>query len=111
MATPCPKCGAAKTESVQHGLMDEVAKKFGYRLRKCSRCRKYRLLPRHRRPDDAPADAAKPQEQEEVFVCPGCGAKDFRRSRRRWWDYFLFHGPMLRCRICRQRVEAPLEEN
>ena len=45
MATPCSRCGATKTETVRHGLMYNLARRFGYRLRMCSRCRRLRLLP------------------------------------------------------------------
>jgi hypothetical protein len=45
MAAPCSRCGATKTESVRHGLMYKLARRFGYRLRKCGRCRRLRLIP------------------------------------------------------------------
>lgn len=52
MATPCSRCGATKTETVRHGLMYNLARRFGYRLRKCGRCRRLRLLPLHNHGED-----------------------------------------------------------
>jgi hypothetical protein len=45
--TPCPQCGATRTDSVDHGLVYSLLWKFGYRLRRCSRCRFPRLISRH----------------------------------------------------------------
>ena len=47
MATPCPRCGATKTDPVIHGLMYKLVWVFGYRLQECARCRRPRFLPRH----------------------------------------------------------------
>ena len=47
MIPPCPKCGATKTDPVPHNLSYNLARAFGYRLQRCSRCRKARYLPRH----------------------------------------------------------------
>jgi hypothetical protein len=47
MIPPCPKCGATKTDPVPHNFRYDLARAFGYRLQRCSRCRKTRYLPRH----------------------------------------------------------------
>jgi DNA-directed RNA polymerase subunit RPC12/RpoP len=56
MASPCPRCGATKTESVRHGLIYDTLWKFGYHLRCCSSCKRWRLFkqrdPTQRHPDD-----------------------------------------------------------
>jgi hypothetical protein len=107
MATPCKKCGAEKTEHAGHGLMYALAKAFGYRLRICSRCHRYRLLPRHeerppRREEQEPHD-----EPKVEGACPECGKSDFRRSRRLWWERLIMRGPMVRCRACHTRFPMP----
>ena len=105
MATPCKKCGAEKTETVGHGLMYSMAKMFGYRLRICSRCHRYRLIPRHgERPSKSEPSASNPPAPG---ACPRCGQKDYRRSRRYLWERFIFRGPMVRCRACRTRYQMP----
>lgn len=122
MATPCRKCGATKTEAVGHGLLYNLARKFGYRLRKCSRCQRRRLLPPHASKDSPPrsnsqlrdsealefaAEDANEKEPERSDVCPRCGQKDYRRSRRRWWERLTRRPPMVRCRACRRRFPEP----
>jgi len=56
MASPCPRCGATKTESVHHGFIYDTVWKFGYRLRRCSSCNRWRLIklrdPTRPHPDD-----------------------------------------------------------
>ena len=47
MSSPCPKCGATKTDPVRHGLRYKLVWAFGYRLHKCAGCRGPRFLPRH----------------------------------------------------------------
>jgi predicted RNA-binding Zn-ribbon protein involved in translation (DUF1610 family) len=44
MATPCPRCGATKTESVHHGFVYDTVRLFGYHLRRCSSCNRRRLF-------------------------------------------------------------------
>jgi len=46
MASPCPRCGATKTESVRHGLTYSAFWKMGYHLRRCSFCNRRRLFKR-----------------------------------------------------------------
>lgn len=106
MAQPCQHCGAEKTESATHGFLYTVARVFGYRLRKCSRCRRLRLLPRHERP--APSEASDPGSKPAPAACPRCGSTDYRRSRRGWWERLVGHGPMARCRTCHQRFPYSL---
>jgi len=126
MATPCKKCGATGTEAVHHGLTYKLIKKFGYRLRKCSRCRRTRLLPlaenpgsereghHHHHQESAPVEAV-PNEAEELHekerreACPKCGKHDFRRSRRTWWEHLRRRPSMVRCRSCRHRYALPRE--
>jgi hypothetical protein len=116
MATPCKKCGAEKTESIGHGLLYALAKAFGYRLRICSRCHRYRLLPRYdekpHRSDEKPHHhhREEPKRSDAPKVegaCPECGKSDFRRSRRRWWERLIMRGPMVRCRACHTRFPMP----
>ncbi len=113
MATPCPKCGAEKTEDPYHGLLYSLAKAFGYRLRICSRCHRRRFLPVHRpriddleEPEPLPSAEAKPPG-----ACPKCGKVDFRRSRRRSWERLIGRGPMARCRACKTRFPMPRSAN
>jgi DNA-directed RNA polymerase subunit M/transcription elongation factor TFIIS len=47
MASPCPRCGAARTDPVPHGIMYNLVRLFGYRLHRCSQCRLPRFLPRN----------------------------------------------------------------
>jgi len=44
MASPCPRCGASKTESVRHGVFYNLAWGLGYHLRRCSSCNRRRLF-------------------------------------------------------------------
>ena len=59
MIPPCPKCGATKTDPVPHNFKYDLARAFGYRLQKCSRCRAARYLPRHTRKSDGSSQAGK----------------------------------------------------
>jgi hypothetical protein len=47
MTSPCPRCGETKTDPVRHGAMYKLVWAFGYRLHRCSRCRRPRFIPRH----------------------------------------------------------------
>jgi hypothetical protein len=104
MATPCKKCGAEKTEAVGHAIMYSIAKMFGYRLRICSRCHRYRLLSRH--DEHHHTENSEPQSALPG-ACPRCGKKDYRRSRRNMWERVVRRGPMVRCRACRHRFPQP----
>ncbi len=59
MIPPCPKCGATKTDPVPHDFKYNLARAFGYRLQKCSKCRAARYLPRHTRKPDGSSQAGK----------------------------------------------------
>ena len=60
MATPCPRCGTTKTESVRHGFLYTRLWNIGYHLRRCSFCNRKRIFKRHDRnrphPDDLTAE-------------------------------------------------------
>ena len=56
MATPCPRCGTSKTESVPHGLIYQTFWRMGYHLRRCSFCNRRRLIPRGDRNRPHPND-------------------------------------------------------
>jgi DNA-directed RNA polymerase subunit RPC12/RpoP len=60
MASPCPRCGHTKTESVRHGFVFDTLWKFGYHLRRCSFCDHWRLFkqrgPTQRHPDNMTVD-------------------------------------------------------
>ena len=60
METPCPRCGALKTESVRHGFIYNQLWNMGYHLRRCSFCNRKRIFKRHDRnrahPDDWTAE-------------------------------------------------------
>lgn len=56
MASPCPRCGTTKTESVRHGFVHDKLWNFGYHLRRCSFCNRWRVFkradPNRPHPDD-----------------------------------------------------------
>ena len=52
MTSPCPRCGATRTDSVPHGPMYKLAWAVGYRLCRCSRCRLPRFVRKHQ--DESP---------------------------------------------------------
>ena len=59
MATPCPRCGHTKTESVRHGFVYRRLWNMGYHLRRCSFCNRKRIFKRDRsqpHPDDVTAE-------------------------------------------------------
>jgi len=87
-----------------------VAKAFGYRLRICSRCHRYRLLPRHGEKPPPQEERQQRRERKVLGACPQCGKKEFRRSRRLWWERLIMRGPMVRCRGCRTRFPMPKHE-
>src|SRR5580698_2316370 len=115
MAVPCRKCGATKTEPVRPGLRHKLARRFGYELRKCARCRKLRLI--HRGPrktpasgevtESAPAAAPLLRDPDGFHGCPRCGEKHFHRSQRNWLERVLRRPAMARCSACRYRFPIP----
>jgi hypothetical protein len=68
MISPCPKCGATKTDPVPHNFRYELARVFGYRLQRCSRCRKARYLPRHHRINRDSSPAGKESMKQGGFA-------------------------------------------
>ena len=46
MPNPCPRCGETKTESIPHGMIYNLLWRIGYTLRRCSFCRRRRILKR-----------------------------------------------------------------
>ena len=111
-AKPCRKCGSTKTGSVRQGLLPRLAKTFGYRLRSCGGCHRLRLIKRH--PETGPETirqavpkAPVPAKLKQDVGCPFCGAGDFRKSRRRWYDRLMRRPKMARCRSCRRRFPRP----
>jgi hypothetical protein len=116
MAAPCRKCGATKTEPVRPGLRHKLARKLGYELRKCARCRRLRLIHRRAR---ATSDSGAYEELDPVRApsfhdpdafhgCPRCGDKQFHRSPRGWFERVLLRRPpMARCSACRYRFPIP----
>jgi hypothetical protein len=60
MASPCPRCGNTKTESVHHGFIYDTLWMFGYHLRRCSFCKRWRLFkqrgPTQPHPDNMTVD-------------------------------------------------------
>jgi len=90
--------------------MYSLALAFGYHLRMCSRCHRLRLLLRHGERSHRREERKRRPESELPGVCPQCGKKDYRRSRRRWWERLIQRGPMVRCRACRTRFPMPERE-
>ena len=70
MATPCPRCGATKTESVHHGFIYDTVRLFGYHLRRCSGCNRRRLFKHgraHRRgPEDMTVEELRERFNQQI---------------------------------------------
>lgn len=115
MPSPCRKCGATKTEPVRRGIMRHSTRLFGYRLRECSRCRRWRILPeRIFRRDGLYSGAAGENETANFGFdpdgfdgCPRCGKKEFDRVPRNWMERVWRWAPMARCRKCGKRFTYP----
>jgi hypothetical protein len=75
MATPCPRCGTTKTESVRHGLIYEFLWNRGYHLRRCSFCNRRRIFKRVDRdrphPDDMTVDELQEQFNRKIAEASG----------------------------------------
>jgi hypothetical protein len=65
VATPCPRCGTTKTESVRHGFIYKTLWDMGYHLRRCSFCNRRRLLKRN--PNRPHPNDMSPEELSESF--------------------------------------------
>lgn len=116
MPQPCRKCGATKTEPVRRGLAYQIAKVLGYRLRACSRCRRRRLLrentfaPRAiyaRKPDGGRPEPSAAFDPDGFNGCPRCGAMNFDRTPRNWYEKLRRNAPMARCQACNKRFTYP----
>jgi len=146
MVSPCPKCGDMRAEPLYRSIFYPLFKRLGYRLSECGRCRRKRLVPRHKNDKHrhthaegsktraevtratekgltiAPAPTAEsasleaspdveaattPERHHRRFVCPCCGSRDCRASRRRLWERMVGKPHMLRCRKCRKRFPRP----
>jgi hypothetical protein len=124
MAAPCKKCGATKTEPVRKSLRKRVARSFGYDLRRCARCRKFRLIDREQNerqnnrltllladedpPYGTPPNPSVYRDSDAFHGCPRCGAWNYHRSPRGWFErVFLGRPPMLRCYTCKFRFPSP----
>lgn len=64
MASPCPRCGHTKTESVRHGFIHNTLWDWGYHLRRCSFCNRWRLFRRTNLDERHPDDMTREELQE-----------------------------------------------
>ena len=75
MATPCPRCGNTKTESVRHGFIYYRLWNMGYHLRRCSHCNRKRLFKRHDlsqpHPDDLTTEELKEHFDRKIAQSKG----------------------------------------
>jgi hypothetical protein len=65
METPCPRCGTTKTESVRHGFIHGTLWNWGYHLRRCSFCNRWRIFKRADRNQLHPDDMTVEDLQEQ----------------------------------------------
>ena len=75
MSSPCPRCGETKTESVPHGLIYNFSWRMGYTLRRCSFCRRRRVLkrPNPNRPHPEHLTLEELQEQFDREIAKSLG--------------------------------------
>ena len=66
MASPCPRCGNIKTESVHHGFIHDTLWNLGYHMRRCSYCNRRRIFKRGDRSRPHPDDMTM-EELRESF--------------------------------------------
>src|SRR5208337_1908815 len=70
MSSPCPRCGTVKTESVRHGFIHNTFWRWGYHLRRCSFCNRWRLFKRADRnrphPDDMTVEELQERFQRKI---------------------------------------------
>ena len=122
MIFPCPKCGGTKTDPVPHNLKYNLARAFGYRLQRCSRCHAARFMRIHRKRslgasllvDETGSSAWLVEERESPATaadssdcnlphCPDCGSTSYHRTRRTTAEQMLRRPPMARCESCGTR--------
>jgi len=72
MISPCPKCGATKTDPVPRGVKYDLVWAFGYRLQRCSRCRAARYIPRNREKSRG-SSPAEPEPQSKPRLAAETG--------------------------------------
>jgi hypothetical protein len=74
MSSPCPRCGATKTESVRHGIIYNTAWKLGYHMRRCSDCNCWRFSRQSRNrphPDDMTLEQLQESFNRKVAAAGG----------------------------------------
>lgn len=113
MPLPCHKCGATKTEPTRRGIAAALMRALGYRLRRCSRCRRRRILkesafrPRAVYQGGGPAAGYGAFDPDGFDGCPRCGrAADYQRASRNLLERVLGWAPMARCG-CGKRFTYP----
>jgi hypothetical protein len=83
MATPCPRCGNTKTESVRHGYVHNKLWDMGYHLRRCSYCNRWRLFKRLDRtrphPDDMTAEELAESFHRRIAQASGKTSETLKR--------------------------------
>lgn len=109
---PCVRCGATKIDSVYHGYTYMLAHKIGLHLCRCGGCHGLRLirlsmLQKLRESEERPIPARLVMPEVHASVCPHCGSKDFRRSRRHWYERLALRPRMARCKQCGRRFPFP----
>ncbi len=109
-ARPCRRCGATRAHRWRVSFVYGAFKLLGYRLCRCARCNRLRLVPRHphERKEEEPEIIAEVEEKEPApNQCPHCGSSDYRRSQRRWSERLTKSPKMARCRECGTRFPYP----
>lgn len=119
MPVPCHKCGATKTEPARRGITANLLRAMGYRLRRCSRCRRRRVLresvfkPRGVYASKTSQNSARSAADYGSFDpdgfegCPRCGGAEYERAPRNLLERGLGWAPMARCRSCGKRFTYP----
>jgi hypothetical protein len=85
MESPCPRCGATKTESVRHGFIHDKLWNMGYHLRRCSSCHRRRLFkrtyPDRPHPDDMTVEELRESFDREIAKSLGKEPADLKATR------------------------------
>jgi hypothetical protein len=136
MTSPCPRCGATRSDPVPHGTAYKLVKLLGYRLQRCAQCRLPRFIPRVAKkspdlwkkqeptavapsavepvvmaqeklePKENPTAVARSSEAQ-LGRCPSCGSSRYHRTRRTSTERFLSRPSMARCETCGARFVYP----